>query len=374
VKITVETGRAHELAEGTGLESLVGAVEKAQAAGLDKVTLIAVPDGDGGYDIGLREPDGVMVAWMLPDWIADSVAIPGGEPASDLHVTLAYLGDAANLSLDDQRKLIGVVGEVALDQTELKGELSGTGSFQNGEDTDPYWVGVQIPGLAELRAKLVTALTDAGFHLPATPGTGYTPHVTVAYVPKGETLPGMDFAPMGVVMHHLTVAVGGRHFTLELQHDPADDIQCPPSGWTPEAISKAVDTVEEQRYTLGPWYVPDQLDAHGEWSDAAELQKAFWDYLDKPDRDIHLQHHPKIIAGRWRDGMVMPEPYTVKLTKADGTQTEHTYPAGTPFLGVQWKPWAFELVKKGLIRGYSIGGSSQRMTVDLPDTGAEESK
>ena len=31
---------------------------------------------------------------------------------------------------------------------------------------------------------------------------------------------------------------------------------------------------EEQKFTLGPWYIPNRADAHNEWSDADELQKA----------------------------------------------------------------------------------------------------
>jgi hypothetical protein len=38
------------------------------------------------------------------------------------------------------------------------------------------------------------------------------------------------------------------------------------------------------------------------------------------------------------------------------------------FLGVKWKPWAWELVKGGKIRGYSIGGRAERLFVDLEET------
>jgi hypothetical protein len=36
-------------------------------------------------------------------------------------------------------------------------------------------------------------------------------------------------------------------------------------------------------------------------------------------------------------------------------------------MGVQWEPWAWELVKKGKLTGYSIGGKAERMLVDLPE-------
>jgi hypothetical protein len=144
-----------------------------------------------------------------------------------------------------------------------------------------------------------------------------------------------------------------------------------PGGWAPQIVSKALDQVEEERYTLAPWYIPDRLDAHGEWTDPRELQKTFHAYLAKEDRAIRLQHNTDIVAGRWADGVVWPVEFTTTLQKADGTQTEHTFPAGTPYLGVYWEPWAWELVKAGKLRGYSIGGSSSRMLVNLPEPDAD---
>lgn len=363
---TVTIEKARKLATDTGLASLAARVEKAEQDGWNVVTLQAVPDGDGGWDIGVTEPTGAMVAIMLPDYIADQVAVPGGEAADDLHITLAYLGNAADLSLEDQRKLVGVVGEVCLNQPELRGQLTGTGRFSNGEDTDPFWVGVDIPGLTELRAKLVTALTDAGFTLPPSPGTSYTPHVTVNYIPSDAPTPPLDFNPINLCAEALTVCIGANRFELGLQEEPDDYAMPAPSGWAPTVMTKAIETVAEDRFTLGPWYIPGRLDAHNEWSDARELEKAFHSYLAKDDRSIRLQHNRDIVAGRWVSGMVVPTPYTVPMTKADGSSEEVTYPPGTPFLGVEWQPWAWELIKAGKLRGYSIGGTSERMLVDLP--------
>lgn len=364
-ELTYPIERAAEITKGTELEAMV---TKAMDSGQDAVQFVLTDNGDGTYDITASEPDGVMVAWMLPSWTAEQVAIPGGQPAEDLHVTLAYLGDAASMNLETQRKLVGVVGEVCLDQGQLRGTIEHTGMFSNGEETDPFWVGVNVPGLTELRQALVTALVDAGIQPQGfSAEQTYTPHITVDYLPAGSLLPPLDFQPVDVCVDALTVCVGPHRFTLELQEDDRDTSAFPPSGWTPQAINKSIDTVEEDRYTLAPWYIPDRLDAHGEWSDRGELQKSFWGYLAKSDRDIRLQHNTKIVAGRWVDGVAWPSEVTVPLTKADGSTTDHTFPAGTPFLGVQWEPWAWQLVKKGLIRGYSIGGTSERMLVDLPE-------
>ena len=46
--------------------------------------------------------------------------------------------------------------------------------------------------------------------------------------------------------------------------------------------------------------------------------------------------------------------------------SKFTFPANTPFLGVVWEEWAWELVKAGELRGYSIGGRARRIEADLP--------
>lgn len=124
---------------------------------------------------------------------------------------------------------------------------------------------------------------------------------------------------------------------------------------------------DEKRFTLGPWYIPDRADAHGEWTDTSELQNALWNYVKSGDRRIRLQHNKNVVAGEWVETMTWPYPVTVPITKADGTMGEHTYPTGTVFMGVQWEPWAWEMVKAGKLTGYSIGGKAERVLVDLPE-------
>jgi hypothetical protein len=65
--------------------------------------------------------------------------------------------------------------------------------------------------------------------------------------------------------------------------------------------------------------------------------------------------------------MAWPYEVTVPMQQPDGTSTDMTYPPDTVFLGVVWEPWAWELVKAGKLRGYSIGGTAERIMADLPE-------
>lgn len=129
-----------------------------------------------------------------------------------------------------------------------------------------------------------------------------------------------------------------------------------------ELVHKADD---EHRFTLGPWYIPNRYDAHGEWTDADELQKSLWDYVRSGDRNIRLQHNRDIVAGEWLEALSFPVPVTIPMNKGVESK-EVTYPAGTVFLGVQWKPWAWDMVKAGKITGFSIGGSAARLEMEMP--------
>lgn len=123
--------------------------------------------------------------------------------------------------------------------------------------------------------------------------------------------------------------------------------------------------VEEQRFTLGPWYVPESLDAHDEWTDADELQRALWDYVKSGRREIRLQHVPNTRAGEWVEAMTWPFPVEVPMISPESGQVvRRSFPAGTVFLGVQWDDWAWDMVKRGQIRGFSIGGTAERTEED----------
>jgi hypothetical protein len=109
------------------------------------------------------------------------------------------------------------------------------------------------------------------------------------------------------------------------------------------------------------------MDAHNEWTDPDELQKAVWDYVQKGDRRIRLQHDRDKIAGEFVEIMTWPYEVEVPMLMKNATEKKLKFPANTVFLGVVWEPWAWKMVKDGKLRGYSIGGRAERLLADLPD-------
>lgn len=125
----------------------------------------------------------------------------------------------------------------------------------------------------------------------------------------------------------------------------------------------------EDRYTLGPVYMPNQYDAHGEWVTPEDLQKSVWDYVRETggDRTVYLQHSPRP-AGEWVEVMTWPHEVRATMTKSiDGVQKseETVFPAGTAYMGVQWQPWAWEKVKRNELTGFSMGGHARRVEAEI---------
>lgn len=170
---------------------------------------------------------------------------------------------------------------------------------------------------------------------------------------------------------YLTVEMGikdGKPFLtpIEKNNPTSTSVHVPSTSWNRDEkiIVKAFN--DEQRYTLSPWYIPQSVDAHGEWTDRDEVQQAFWKYLAQDNRDIRLQHNLEIVAGKWVEGLTWPVEVKMPVKHPDGKK-EYTFPAGTPFLGVVWQPWAWELIKSGDLRGLSIGGKAQRFDEEMGD-------
>ena len=146
--------------------------------------------------------DGSMVAVFLPTDVAGQLAVYGGNDPSDLHVTLAYLGEADAVTV---AKAAQVARSVASGFPSLEGEINGLGAFTAGDDgRHPVWASVDVPGLSEFRSALVDALEASG--VPVSKDHGFAPHVTLTYSSDPESdLESMDLGlPVPVAFDTVT--------------------------------------------------------------------------------------------------------------------------------------------------------------------------
>lgn len=131
---------------------------------------------DGTSDADFAKTS-MMIALVPPRTLADGLAgqVEDGEPATEMHVTLAYL---PHVEPHDTGRIAGVVSEWASRHRPPVCRVQGVGTFVN-IGNHPMWAAVDIPGSSRLHSTLVDALKAAGF-VPAE-DHGFTPHLTLKY-------------------------------------------------------------------------------------------------------------------------------------------------------------------------------------------------
>lgn len=126
--------------------------------------------------------DGCMIALYPPPELAEQLAIEGGLPAEELHVTVAYLGAAADVDGDALRE---AVAELA-GRRPFTAQLAGLARFTGG-DKDALVALVDSPDLEELRRDTLDALHERGIFVSRE--HGYTAHLSLLYLEPDDDAP-----------------------------------------------------------------------------------------------------------------------------------------------------------------------------------------
>jgi len=115
----------------------------------------------------------------------------------------------------------------------------------------------------------------------------------------------------------------------------------------------------EQRYTLGVAYPAASLDLHQDFMSMEELERTAWDAMRRGVK-IGLMHR----AGTGGAGTAV-ESYIYRGPewKADGQVVK----PGDWMLGVVWEPNAWEAIKSGQLKGYSLQGWARKQKGTLPN-------
>jgi 2'-5' RNA ligase len=130
---------------------------------------------------------GAMVALFLAPELAAELAIPGGESPEDLHITLAYLGEADEIQ--NKEYLQNIVMQLGQSLGPMYGRLNGLARFNTGKEGDktPYVILPDLPDLPEARQLITSTIRENGYYVAR--NHGYIPHITIAYQDDGEPWP-----------------------------------------------------------------------------------------------------------------------------------------------------------------------------------------
>jgi 2'-5' RNA ligase len=166
---------------------------------------------------------GAMVALRPSLEDAKRLAVEGGEPADQLHATLAYLGAAADIPEEAQERIIDAVFEVAEGMPALTVEGFAVSVFNPGDanDRDPCIVlGLSGDGLDDIHGHVAETLLNlqsepAGFTLPEQ-HTPWQPHITLDYTDDVSMVEKLADRVGPVTFDALRVAFGGEVFDIPL--------------------------------------------------------------------------------------------------------------------------------------------------------------
>lgn len=146
-----------------------------------------------------RNDMGVMVAVEPTEEQKEALAIPGGEPADKLHVTLVYITDDSKRDLDEETldDLRAVLSSQAASHEPLEGVVTAMSEFTSQEG-NPVQVGlVSAVGLGALRTHVCEAL-----NCKYREDFDFLPHLTLAYQEEPVERPDVDLTFGELVLRH----------------------------------------------------------------------------------------------------------------------------------------------------------------------------
>lgn len=164
---------------------------------------------------------GLLVALWLDQETAPQLAVSRGEPADALHITLCYCGDVDDLGELAVARAIAAVEREVQWRSPLTGKVGGYGRFlasDSSDGKDVFYAAVDVPGLAEVRQCVATALMEAGC-LPSSTH-GFTPHITLAYLKPDADNPVDSLPPVGLAFTAVTIMAGSRRIDIPFSPAP----------------------------------------------------------------------------------------------------------------------------------------------------------
>lgn len=166
------------------------------------------------------EHSGAMIALVPTDADLDRLALDGGEPRDELHLTLYYLGDAVNLDATQREGMINAVTSLVerRDLPVVDARAFGVAHWNPTSD-DPAWVlnVGDVPdderdseGLAVVREMMSEALADGDVPVTIPPQhTPWQPHICLAY--SSDDLMNEGHTRLGdVTFDRVRLAFGGE--------------------------------------------------------------------------------------------------------------------------------------------------------------------
>jgi 2'-5' RNA ligase len=157
-----------------------------------------------------------MIALYPPADVAEQLAIPDGLPPDEIHLTVAYTGDCADV---DEFTLASAASALA-DRQPVAATISGHARFTGGDDGDAFVALVDSPMLDTLRRSAVDVLATRGIAIPSE--HGFTAHMTICYADPAAADPVGRLEPFPVTFTGVSASYGTERYTFPFCPGPGD--------------------------------------------------------------------------------------------------------------------------------------------------------
>ncbi len=281
---------------------------------------------------------GAMIALVPSAADAARLVVEGGEPIDRLHVTLAYLGDAADISFESRETIVNALS-IRDPIPVVEADAFSINVFNPGDvtDRDPCVVmGLSGADLANVHGYVIDTLSDIGFDTPEQ-HRPWIPHVTLAYTDDLSRVAEFADRVGPVTFDHIVVAFAGDYVYIPLG-SPVPDVAADPVPAAPadpepelypEGSFEAILTVEGIETGDSRAFLPGSLTvAPGPW----------WEFNWQPR--IAEGHDDAVPAGRI-DEIWRTESGEIRGRGVFDTNGEHGREA-------------MRLVREGFVKGVSV--------------------
>ncbi|MFJ3545467.1 phage minor head protein [Streptomyces rubiginosohelvolus] len=195
---------------------------------------------------------GAMIALLPTEDDVERLALDGGEPPEELHLTLYFLGEGADWSEEQRNELVGLVRARAAELRPFMANAFGANHWNPTSDT-PSWVWAvgddrdrddDAPTLTDVHDAATDALEDR--HGPDIPAqhSPWVPHVCAAYSDDPALLPELEQRLGPITFDRLRLAFAGDHTDIPLgpQEEPMEPEEATADAMPTRAWSTPDDT------------------------------------------------------------------------------------------------------------------------------------
>lgn len=312
--------------------------------------------------------NGVMLSFFLPEDLAKKHAVPGGEKAEDLHVTLTYFGKLGDVGMDDLPALEDAVEAFCKKHAPIALTFSGVGIFPaslQSDGKDVAYLGVHSDKIQDFRKKLVDEVEAAGC-VPKK-NFGYNPHVSLKMI--SPQAPHLIASPETTthVFDEITLSIGGARKTYKLSGEPEQKI----------TFEGEITKVDAARRLVFGWFSIVEVDGRaledvqGDIIDPETLEETAYDFVlyARTGGEMHENGPDGVVrgVGRLVESVVFTkekQEAMLKSLKDQGIDAQLDLKCVAWWGGMKIDdPSAWEKVTNGYLRAWSIGGIGKRVAL-----------